>query len=200
VSLLFQAKQCIAFLGDERLGNSSTNDAVTRILERIAVRYPRHELFALNLCKPGLSVQRALKQTIPKVDWVVLALGLHDGLDNTTLAEFEWAYRQLLERFGIRTIVCEPCALEADEIAQLEPYRAVVEALALESQLPFAPFQRALNRVLPGTHPSDWGTGFTLNGAGSALVTEEFLGAVGFEVFEDDDEPKPEITQLEVNA
>jgi hypothetical protein len=200
VSLLFQAKQRIAFLGDERLGNAGTNDAMTCILDRIAVRYPRHELFALNLCKPGLSVQRALEQTIPNVDWVVLAVGQHDGLCKTKLTEFEWAYRQLLERCGIRTIVCEPCALEADEIAQLEPYRAVIEALALESQLPFAPFQRALNRVLPGTHPSDWGTGFTLNGACSALVTEEFLGAVGFEVFEDDDEPKPDTSQLAVNA
>ena len=199
MSFLFQAKQRIAFLGDERLGNASRNDAVSRILERIAIRYPRLELFGLNCCTTGLSLQRALEQSIPKADWLVLAVGMHDGLRGTGLDEFEFSYRQLLERCGKCTVVCEPCALETSEIAQLEPYRAVVEALALESQLPFSPFQRALNRVLPGTHSSDWGAGFTLNGAGSALVSEEFLGAAGFEVFEDDDEPKSDSTQLEVN-
>ncbi len=190
MSFLFQAKQCICFLGDERLVNASPRDAVTCILERIAVRYPRLELSSLNRCVPGLKVQRALEQSVPKADWLVIALGLHDGLCRTKLAAFEREYRQLLERYKMQTIVCEPCALEPQQIAQIEPYRAVVEALAFELKLPFAAFQRALNRVLPGTQPLDWGTGLTLNSAGSALISEEFLGAVGFEVFEDDDEPK----------
>ncbi len=198
MSFLFQAEQRIAFLGDERLSNASPPDAVTCILERIAVRYPRHDLSSLNRCTPGLNLQRALEQPVPKTDWAVIALGMYDGLCGAGLAEFERDYRQLLERFEGRTVVCEPCALEPHQIAQLEPYRAVVEALALELKLPFAAFQRALNRVLPATQPSDWGTGSTLNAAGSALISEEFLGAVGFEVFEDDDEPKP--TTPEVKA
>lgn len=198
MTFLFRPHQRIAFLGDERFSTSRPDDVAGQILGRIQKRYPNHRLSSTNRCAPGLTVERALEIGDFEVDWVVVGLGMHDGLRSLELGEFQRTYRALVARFGVRTVICEPCALEPAQIAQLEPYRASLAAIARELGAPFVPFQRSLDRVLPGTTPSDWGAGFHLNAAGSTLLTEEFLGAIGFEVFEDDDaflsEPAPEVS------
>lgn len=213
--ILFRPQQRIVFIGDERLSNTGPDGAVAQILERIRARHPSHHLSVVNRCTPGLTVSSALELTRPgsdtpgpnmlgpnmlEADWVVIGLGMHDGLRGLSLTGFESDYRALVNRFSARIILCEPSALEPEQIARLAAYRARVAKLADDLGLCFVPFQRALDRVLSCTIPGDWGNTFTLNRAGSALLAEEFLGAIGFEVFEDDDEPKSEPTELEVNA
>jgi hypothetical protein len=192
VSFLFQSGQRIAFVGDERLGAGNPDDAVSQIFERFRVRYPHMQLSCIHRCVPGLRLQEALEIGVLEVDWVIVQVGMHDALRGLELDAFERMYIMLLERFRTRLIICEPCALEPEDRTRLKPYGTLIERIAFESGTPFVPLQRALDRVLPGTSPGDWGSGFRLNRAGSALVTEEFLGAIGFEVFEDDDEPKSE--------
>ena len=181
MNFLLQPQQHLAFLGDERLGQ-----APNFILERIERRY--YPVHGLNHAQPGLTLAQALEQPVIAADMVLLAVGMHDGLRAMLIAEFSAAYRQLLLPYGTRAIVSEPCALEPADIAQLEPYLQAVHQLAAQTGLRLVQFQRALNRVLTCTNPSDWGTGYCLNRFGSAVISEEFLGAVGFEVFEDDDE------------
>jgi hypothetical protein len=47
----------------------------------------------------------------------------------------------------------------------------------------------SFDRILNGTQVTDWGSAdrVHLNRAGCSLIAEEFLAAVGYPVFEDDD-------------
>jgi lysophospholipase L1-like esterase len=187
VSFLFGPRQRIAFIGDERLSQGNERDVVALTMERIALRGSASGLLVLNLCTDGLSVSQALERAPLEADWVVIAVGMHDALRQTSLEQFEREYRELLGRFT-NAVICEPCMLQTEQIAILEPYRAIVARIAFEAAVPLAQFQRALNRVLPTTGADAWGAGLTLNTSGSAVLAEELLGAIGFEVFEDDDE------------
>ena len=188
MTFLFQKTQRIAFLGDERFSQHRDRDVVALTMERIALRDPTLGLSVLNACADGLTVARALASPPLEADWVVIALGMHDAFRQTDLEQFQRDYRELLAHYNARVVICEPCALQPNQIATLEPYRALVAELAFELNAPLAQSQRALNRVLPTTSADAWGSGLTLNASGSAVLTEELLGAIGFEVFEDDDE------------
>jgi lysophospholipase L1-like esterase len=126
-----------------------------------------------------------------KPDWVSIAIGVNDvwrffgdnRKDAVPLEEFERNYRSMLERLGFaRLILVAPFLIEPDRDdpfrAKLDRYAVVVEALALEFNAIFVPFQAAFDAspLEPSAFSHDR---VHPNAAGSELLAQTFLRAIG---------------------
>jgi lysophospholipase L1-like esterase len=212
MALKWSDGQKIVFFGDS-ITDAGKHDAppfgdgyVKQVVRRAEIIRPNMEFNFVNAGVSGDTTRSLLQRLDADVlelrpDWVSIAIGINDvwrTYDSTdgqvSLEEFRSNYRQLIERIQphANLILCEPFLLEDDRNdrfrALLDEYRAVVLDLALEFDLVFVPFQLTFDRVLNGTQVTDWGLAdrVHLNRAGSVMIAEEFLAAVGFAVFEDD--------------
>jgi lysophospholipase L1-like esterase len=178
-----------------------------QIVKRAEIIRPNIQIEFVNAGVSGNTTRDLLKRVDRDVlelkpDWVSIAIGVNDvwrTMDNTdeavSLEEFCSNYRTLIERIRphAHLILCEPFLLEDNRQdpfrALLDQYRAAVMSLAREFDTIFVPFQLSFDRILNGTQVTDWGSAdrVHLNRAGCSLIAEEFLAAVGYPVFEDDD-------------
>ena len=199
MKFVFSDQQRLVFYGDS-VPTGQDGGFVAQILERIRLRYTGLEF---HIFQPDLGEQTLaeLVETLPpcaaslEPDWVVLLLG-PKTLNEVGPLEFGPRYQALVAGLQARTkaglILCEPLVLQpdpADPLRQrMDRFREAVRQVAVGSRALLVPSQRAFDRVLVGTQASDWGlpNRLHLNRFGSALLAEEFLGAIGFEVFDDD--------------
>jgi lysophospholipase L1-like esterase len=211
--MLFQASQTIIFTGDsitdagrDRSSLTSLGDGyVARVVGRLRERYAQHQRY-INTGVSGDTTRHLLERWTPDVmahrpDWVSIAVGVNDvwrsfgvgdAADAVSIEEFEANYRELIRLSSpARLILVEPFVIETNREdafrTEVARYARVVEGLARAHTAVFVPFQSAFDRMstVPGNawspdrvHP---------NAAGTTLMTSEYLAAIGFEVFEDDD-------------
>lgn len=211
--MIFRAGQTVVFTGDsitdagrDRANQGSLGDGyVARVVARLRERHAL-DLRVLNTGVSGDTTRHLLERwtrdvTAHRPDWVSVAVGVNDvwrsfGVGDRADAvgpkEFEANYRELIRRIApARPILVEPFVIEPDRDdpfrAEVSRYARVVEALARESGAVFVPFQGAFDRV--STVPaSAWSPDRVHpNAAGTTLMANEYLAAIGFEVFADDD-------------
>ncbi|MDX2006588.1 MAG: GDSL-type esterase/lipase family protein [Meiothermus sp.] len=202
MKFVFSDQQRLVFFGDSvPAGHAEPGEGfVAQALARIRARYAGLELEVFRP-DPGERTLAELVETLPgraaslEPDWVILMLG-PAALSEIGLEGFDRQYRALVRELKARTraglILCEPFVLQPDPADSLrrriDGYREAAWLVAQGSLAVFVPCQKAFDRVLVGTQAGDWGlpNRLQLNRFGSALLTEEFLGATGFEVFDDD--------------
>lgn len=202
MKFVFSDQQRLVFFGDSVPAGLAEPGGgfVDQALGRIWARYAG---LGLEVFRPDPSERTLaeLVETLPgcaaslEPDWVILMLG-PAALSEIGLEAFDRQYRALVRELKARTsaglILCEPFVLQPDPAdplrRRIDGYREVAWLVAQRSLALFVPCQKAFDRVLVGTQAGDWGlpNRLQLNRFGSALLTEEFLGATGFEVFDDD--------------
>jgi lysophospholipase L1-like esterase len=191
--MLFQSAHHVAFFGAQACGQK--NGLVARIAERLKSRLDLHIINASHATQTLAVAQQDV--AAHRADWYVLWFGTPEALSGGRVQDFQAAYHELLTTLhaqNAKVILCEPVLVEAnpdhpDWVAVRQHRQAVLE-LATQHDLGVVALQNPFHRVLGGTTNTDWSLDRVhLNRAGSALAAEEFLAAIGFEVFEDDDEP-----------
>ncbi len=214
MALKWSDGQKIVFFGDS-ITDAGKHDVpplgdgyVKQVVRRAGIIRPNMKFDFVNAGVSGDTTRNLLQRLEADVlqiqpDWVSIAIGINDAWrtfdsnpdGQVSIQEFRNNYRTLIERIRphANLVLCEPFLLEFNREdpfrALLDEYRAAVLDLALEFDLIFVPFQLTFDRVLNGTQVTDWGLTdrVHVNRAGSVMIAEEFLAAVGFAVFEDDD-------------
>ena len=193
----FSHQQRLVFFGDS-VPWGQVDGFVAQALGRIKVRHSELEFQVMQPDLGNPSLGEMLEQLPTRAaalnpDWITLILG-PKALSSQSPADFATQYQALVAKLQhhARLILCEPFVLQpdpADPLRQrIDQIRESVWNTARAHQAILVPFQKPFDRVLSGTQPQDWGlpNRLQLNRFGSALVAEEFLGAIGFEVFDDD--------------
>lgn len=195
----FSDQQRLVFYGDS-VPCGQGDGFVAQALGRIGARHPDLE-FQVKQPDLGDPTLGELLEHLPisaaalNPHWITLILG-PKALISLSPADFATQYQALVAKLQhhsqARLILCEPFVLQSDPSdplrQRIDQIRETVWNTARAHQAILVPFQKPFDRVLSGTQPQDWGLPnyLQLNRFGSALIAEEFLGAIGFEVFDDD--------------
>ncbi|WP_342439719.1 SGNH/GDSL hydrolase family protein [Paenibacillus sp. FSL L8-0436] len=167
---------------------------------RLGLQYPEKNLTFINRGISGNRItdlqQRWDKDCLDlRPTWVSIYIGINDTWrrfdsgQETTAAEFEAAYRDLIERtmsaLDAKLVLIEPFVLPVPEDRKnwrqdLDPKIHVVRELAREYGAPLVPLDGLFAAASVKAEPAFWaGDGVHPSSAGHALIAEAWLKAVG---------------------
>jgi lysophospholipase L1-like esterase len=208
--LLFPAHQRILFIGDSvtdsgRGGQFAPhgNGYVNQVWGYLTARYPERNLTVINRGVGGNTVRnlaaRWEKDVIAeRPTWVCVMIGINDvwrhfaynAAEAVPLDEYQNTLRRLLQRvreIRANIILMQPYMVEPNkQVAMrqlMDVYGKTVALLATEFKAPLVRTQDAFDVVTRMHPPLVWATDqIHPTAAGHAVITQEFLRTVGYEL------------------
>jgi lysophospholipase L1-like esterase len=207
--VIFEAGQRIVFAGDSitDAGRRDTDPPyghgyVSLVRALVTASHPELRLTWLNRGVGGDTVRDLARRwerdvVAARPDWLSVKIGINDvwrsfdgrPAEAVPVDEYEHTLRALLghavEATGCRLILAEPYVIEPDRAepqrARTDRYAAVVRQVAADLDAILVRTQKAFDRVLAHSGPTDWATDrIHPELAGHAVIAQEYLRAIGW--------------------